>query len=100
MRFRFLVVAVLCLLCGHAFAAAPRLNVLFIMADDFRAELASYGSSAHTPNLDRLARRGVQFDRAYAQQAVCNPSRSSMLTGRRPDTLRLWSNGTHFRELN
>ena len=83
----------------HA-AESPRRNVLFIMADDFRAELASYGSPAHTPNLDRLARRSLQFDRAYAQQAVCNPSRSSMLTGRRPDTLRIWNNGTHFRELN
>jgi iduronate 2-sulfatase len=74
--------------------------VLFIMADDFRAELASYGSVARTPNLDRLGRRSLQFDRAYAQQAVCNPSRSSMLTGRKPDTLRIWNNGTHFRELN
>jgi len=79
---------------------APRSNVLFIMADDYRPELATYGSPAHTPNLDRLARRAVQFDRAYCQQAVCNPSRSSMLTGLRPDTLKLWSNGTHFRELN
>lgn len=79
-------------------AGAP--NVLFIMADDLRAELASYGSAAITPNLDRLARKAVQFDRAYCQQAVCNPSRSSMLTGRRPDTLKLYNNGTHFRELN
>ena len=68
------------------------------MADDLRPELASYGSPALTPNLDRLAKRAVQFDRAYCQQAVCNPSRSSLLTGRRPDTLGLWSNGTHFRE--
>src|SRR5215831_4947260 len=85
-----------------AFGAEPeaRWNVLFIMADDLRPELASYGSSALTPNLDRLARRALQFDRAYCQQSVCHPSRSSMLTGRRPDTLRLWNNGTHFRELN
>jgi iduronate 2-sulfatase len=75
-------------------------NVLFIMADDLRVELASYGSPAITPNLDRLATRSVQFDRAYCQQAVCNPSRSSLLTGRRPDTLRIWNNGTHFREVN
>lgn len=79
---------------------AKRPNVLFIMADDFRAELASYGSPAITPNLDRLAMMGVQFERAYAQQAVCNPSRSSMLTGRRPDTIRIWNNSTHFRDLN
>ena len=86
--------------CVGSALAAPKPNVLFIMADDFRAELASYGSPAITPNLDRLAKRSLQFDRAYCQQAVCNPSRSSMLTGRRPDTLRLWNNGTHFRELN
>ena len=81
------------------FGAAPKQNVLFIMADDYRPELASYGSPAITPNLDRLAKRAVQFDRAYCQQAVCNPSRSSMLTGLRPDTLGLYNNGTHFREL-
>src|SRR5688572_19012610 len=88
------------LLAAGAFGAEARRNVLFIMADDYRPELGSYGSVAKTPHLDRLARRSVQFDRAYCQQAVCNPSRSSMLTGRRPDTLRLWNNGTHFRELN
>jgi iduronate 2-sulfatase len=83
---------------ASARAAEPKPNVLFIMADDLRTELAAYGSPAHTPNFDRLAKRSVQFDRAYCQQAVCNPSRSSMLTGRRPDTLQLWSNGIHFRE--
>ena len=81
-------------------AAEPKLNVLFIMADDYRPEVGSYGSRALTPNLDRFARRAVQFERAYCQQAVCNPSRSSMLTGLRPDTLRIWNNSTHFRELN
>ena len=68
-------------------AAKP--NVLFIMADDFRPEIGSYGSAALTPNLDKLAAQSFQFDRAYCQQAVCNPSRSSLLTGLRPDTLRL-----------
>jgi iduronate 2-sulfatase len=93
------LLAFLIFICVTA-SAAPQPNVLFIVADDFRAELASYGSPAKTPNLDRLAKRSLQFDRAYAQQAVCNPSRSSFLTGRRPDTLRIWNNGTHFRELN
>ena len=88
------------LLCVNARAAPAKQNVLFIMADDFRPELATYGSPALTPNLNRLAKRTVQFDRAYCQQAVCNPSRSSLLTGLRPDTLRIWNNGTHFRELN
>jgi len=90
------------LLCGVACSAEPPRgpNVLFIMADDLRPDLATYGASALTPNLDRLAGRSVLFQRAYCQQAVCNPSRSSLLTGRRPDSLRLWNNGTHFRELN
>ena len=91
-----LVFVVLARLASAA-APAERPNVLFIMADDLRPDLATYGAPVLTPNLDRLARRSVQFDRAYCQQAVCNPSRSSMLTGLRPDTLKLWNNGTHFR---
>lgn len=96
---RFSLSAAITLFAAPAFAA-DKPNVLFIVADDFRAELGCYGSVAKTPNLDALAARGVRFERAYCQQAVCNPSRSSFLTGRRPDTLHLWSNGTHFREKN
>jgi iduronate 2-sulfatase len=81
-------------------AAPPKYNVLFLMADDLRPELVSYGSPALTPNLARLAKRSIQFDRAYCQQALCNPSRSSMLTGLRPESLRLWNNATHFRDHN
>lgn len=92
-------IALIATLATTLAAAAERLNVLLIMADDLRPDLASYGGPALTPNLDALARRGVQFNRAYCQQALCNPSRSSMLTGRRPDTLGLWCNGVHFREL-
>ena len=99
MRLPPAISAFLFALACPSFAATPGPNVLFIMADDYRPELASYGSPAVTPNLDRLARRAVQFDHAYCQQAVCNPSRSSMLTGLRPDTLGLYVNGTHFREL-
>ncbi|MBC8115729.1 MAG: sulfatase-like hydrolase/transferase, partial [Candidatus Saccharimonas sp.] len=101
MRIAVAVTGLLCLVNIDLHAAdSPKLNVLFIMADDLRPELASYGSSALTPHLDRLAQRSVRFERAYCQQALCNPSRSSMLTGRRPDTLRLWHNGLHFRDLN
>ena len=77
-----------------------RPNVLFIMADDFRPEAGCYGSTALTPSLDRLAKRSLKFQNAYCQQTVCNPSRSSLLTGRRPDTLQIWNNSIHFRELN
>ena len=98
---RLFVAVLIDISAASSFAAdASKLNVLFVMADDLRPELASYGSPAITPNFDRLAIRSVQFDRAYCQQALCNPSRSSMLTGRRPDTLKLWHNGLHFRERN
>lgn len=90
----------LTLLSVSAFAAEPRRNVLFIAADDLRNDLGCYGHPAvKTPNLDRLAKRGMMFNRAYCQQALCNPSRSSLMTGLRPDTLRIWDLPTHFREV-
>ena len=101
LAFAVLLAVALCAPRPADAASGPaKTNVLFIMADDFRAELSSYGSRALTPNLERLAKRSVQFNGMYAQQAVCNPSRSSLLTGRRPDTLRVWNNSTHFRTPN
>lgn len=76
-----------------------RLNVLFIAIDDLRPALGCYADSvAVTPNIDRLARRGTVFNRAYCQLAVCCPSRLSLMTGRRPDAIRVWDLSTHFRE--
>lgn len=76
-------------------------NVLFIFADDLRPELGCYGCShIQSPNIDRLAGMGCRFDRCYVQVAVCNPSRASMLTGRRPDELGVWGLDVHFRESN
>jgi len=76
-----------------------RPNVLFIVADDLNCAIAPYGDRvAVTPNLDRLAARGLVFSRAYCQQAVCNPSRSSFLTGLRPKTVRVDDLRKNFRE--
>ena len=74
-------------------------NVLFIAVDDLRPALASYGDPiAITPNIDRLASQGTVFNRAYCQLAVCGPSRLSLLSGRRPDTIQVWDLKSHFRE--
>lgn len=78
--------------------AAARPNILLIAVDDLRPELGCYGNARiKTPHFDRLAGRGVVFERAYAQQSVCSASRTSMLTGLRPDTTGIYDNATHFR---
>lgn len=80
-------------------AAAQRPNVLLIIADDLRPELGCYGvKGIATPNIDRLAARGARFERAYCQYPVCNPSRTSFLTGLRPDATGVLSNNRNFRK--
>ena len=77
------------------------MSVLFIVSDDLRPALASYGNTiVQTPNLDKLAGRSVRFATATSQLAVCAPSRTSFLTGRRPDTTKQFSNkgATYWRE--
>ncbi len=81
-----------------AAAAGPRPNVLFIMSDDLNTDLGCYGNPlAQTPNIDRLAKDGVLFERAYCQFPHCNPSRSSLMTGRRPDVIQVKGNSDDFR---
>lgn len=76
-------------------------NVLFIITDDLSNTLACYGAEGViTPNLDRLAKNGLRFDRAYCQASLCNPSRASILTGRRPNNLQVYNNSPHFRGIN
>jgi iduronate 2-sulfatase len=100
---RILALIVLTLLAAvHPAAAQPRRqpNVLLIMADDLNNDMGTYGHPlVKTPHIDRLARRGVRFDRAYTQFPLCSPSRVSLLTGLRPDTTRVQDLMTDFRTI-
>lgn len=74
------------------------LNVLFIAVDDFRPQLGCYGTPVvKSPNIDKLAKNGLLFNHAYCQQAVSSPSRTSLMTGLRPDGTKVWDLQTHFR---
>ncbi len=98
---RLPLLVVLLILCFSASAAEPpkKLNVLFIAVDDMNCDLGSYGHpDVKSPNIDRLAKMGVRFDRAYCQFPVCSPSRVSLMTGRRPDTTRIFDLHTDFRK--
>jgi arylsulfatase A-like enzyme len=89
--------ACLCPLFCTAAARSP--NILFIAVDDLRPELGCYGRDyIKSPNIDQIAKAGMVFNRAYCQQAVCSPSRSSLMTGTRPDTTKVWDLETHFRK--
>ena len=82
---------------GSPRAAFP-LNVLMILIDDLRPALGCYGDKlAVTPHIDALANQSVRFDAAYASVATCSPSRTSLLTGLRPDTHGVHDLVTHFR---
>jgi arylsulfatase A-like enzyme len=95
----FVALIVSLALFAEASAATPKLNVLFIATDDWRPEIACYGTPGmQTPNVDKLAASGVRFERAYCQFPLCNPSRTSLLTGRYPTTTGVLDNTGYFRD--
>jgi arylsulfatase A-like enzyme len=87
------------LLTGNAWATAPQPNVLFIAIDDLNDGITLFGKDRpfKTPNIERLAERGVFFSRAYCSSPACNPSRASVLTGKRPHNTGVYGNKTDWR---
>ncbi len=93
----FALIFLLFCLCSSV-VGADRPNVLLICVDDLKPLLGCYGNEVvKSPNIDRLAARGVRFERAYCNQAVCAPSRNALLTGMRPQSLGIYDLSTNFR---
>ncbi len=96
---RILPIFIIAALFTFGYSEDRAKNVLFIAADDLAATLGCYGDPmAHTPHLDRLAAQGVAFSHAYNQIPLCNPSRASVMTSLRPDTIKVYDLDRHFRE--
>lgn len=99
MRKSWPLLVLMCLTTGPLYAEERRPNVLFLIADDLNNLLGSYGDPlAKTPNLDKLAARGVRFDRAYCAFPLCGPSRNAFLTGLYPNSSGILANGQLFRQ--
>lgn len=94
-----ILVLLLLIDCGTAVYSQAKMNVLFISVDDMNNDLGCFGNSlVKSPNIDRLASQGVAFSNAYCQFPLCSPSRSSVLTGLRPDSTKVFDLQYHFRQ--
>jgi len=99
MRIPLTILSALCSLSSLLSAAPP--NILFIAIDDLKPTLGCYGDSiVKSPNIDKLASQGITFTNAHCQQAVCGPSRASILTGLRPDNTQIWDLKTKIRAIH
>lgn len=99
----FISLSILLQLFGADLAAQapPKPNILFIAVDDLKPIMACYGNKLiKTPNIDRLAKMGTMFSNNYCQQAVCGPTRASLMTGMRPDHTKIWDLKTQMRDMN
>ncbi len=98
---RSILVMLLSLNFGLALFAQEQPNIVVFLVDDLRTELGCYGNDlVKSPNIDALAKDGVQFEKAYAQQAICAPSRMSILSGMRPESIGIYSLFTPFRSVH
>jgi iduronate 2-sulfatase len=92
---------ILTLAASSTMAQSRRPNILFIAVDDLKPVIGAYGGRiARTPNLDKLASTGTVFLANYCQQAVCGPTRASLMTGMRPDYTKVWDLKTRMRDIN
>lgn len=97
----FVGITSLCFLLPVNGQTKAKPNILFIAIDDLKPVLGCYGNTiVKTPNIDRLAKRGTVFLQNYCQQAVCGPTRASLMTGMRPDYTKVWDLKTRMRDVN
>ena len=97
------LIAALLVFCHFSTVAQQKSkpNILFIAIDDLKPILGCYGNTQiKTPNIDRLAKMGTVFMSNYVQQAVCGPTRASLMTGKRPDYTKIWDLKTKMRDIN